>query len=100
MVKKQSKPTEALLNSCSYRTIKDGVLLLGFQSDVVKSKMDVKENIEMVRSAIHSLTGMVVPVQCIVVEKSSSGVPADLDLDEDGLVRTALNLGGRIVKKE
>ena len=97
MVKKQSKPTEALLNSCSYRTIKDGVLLLGFQSDVVKSKMDVKENVEMVRSAIHSLTGMVIPVQCIVVEKSSSGVPADLDLDEDGLVRTALNLGGRIV---
>jgi DNA polymerase-3 subunit gamma/tau len=100
MVKKQSKPTEALLNSCSYRTIKDGVLLLGFQSDVVKSKMDIKENIEMVRSAIHSLTGMVIPVQCIVVEKGSSGVPADLDLDEDGLVRTALNLGGRIVKKE
>ncbi len=100
MVKKQSKPTEALLNSCSYRTIKDGVLLLGFQSDVVKSKMDIKENIEMVHSAIHALTGMVVPVQCIVVEKSSSGVPADLDLDEDGLVRTALNMGGRIVKKD
>jgi DNA polymerase III subunit gamma/tau len=88
-----------LLNSCTLVAIKDGALVIGFSSDVLKQKMEAEDNLRMARQAILKVTGLDVPVMCVVVgNKSNPGGP-DLDIEGDGIVGTALNLGGQIVHK-
>jgi len=89
---------EALLNSSRPLTIKDGVLVLGFATEVLKSKMENRENIELVQKVLAQVLGHPLSVQC-VVHNARGGKSGD-DVAEDGLVNTALNLGGQIVKKE
>ncbi len=98
-VKKMRPSTEALLNSCKLLGMKNGALLLGFQGEIVKSKMETPENMELTRQAIANVTGLSVALICVVSNKSGTA-PADLDIDRDGMVGTALNLGGQIVHKE
>ena len=98
-VKKMRPSTEALLNSCKLLGMKNGALLLGFQGEIVKSKMETPENKELTRQAIANVTGVSVALVCVVSNKSGTA-PNDLDIDRDGMVGTALNLGGQIVHKE
>ena len=98
-VKKMRPSTEALLNSCKLLGMRNGALLLGFQGEIVKSKMETPENLELTRQAIANVTGASVALVCVVSNKSGT-VPNDLDIDRDGMVGTALNLGGQIVHKE
>lgn len=88
-----------LLNSCSLVAIKDGALVIGFSSDVLKQKMEAEDNLRLARQAIQKVIGLDVPVMCVVTgNKTGSGGP-DLDIDGDGIVGTALNMGGQIVQK-
>jgi DNA polymerase-3 subunit gamma/tau len=98
-VKKMRPSTEALLNSCKLLGMKNGALLLGFQGEIVKSKMETPENMELTRQAIANVTGVSVSIICVVSNKAGTA-PNDLDIDRDGMVGTALNLGGQIVHKE
>jgi DNA polymerase III subunit gamma/tau len=98
-VKKMRPATEALLNSCKLLGMKNGALVLGFQGEIVKSKMETPENMELTRQAIANVTGVTVAIICVVSNKSGTA-PNDLDIDHDGMVGTALNLGGQIVHKE
>jgi DNA polymerase-3 subunit gamma/tau len=98
-VKKMRPATEALLNSCKLLGMKNGALVLGFQGEIVKSKMETPENLELTRQAITNVTGASVALICVVSNKSGA-TPNDLDIDRDGMVGTALNLGGQIVHKE
>lgn len=99
-VKRRNPLTEALLNSIRSRVLKeDGSLILGFQGEVVKSKMEMPENIELVRQAIQAVLGSAPGVRCILVGNKSGGTN-DPDVDSDGMVRTALDLGGKIVYEE
>jgi hypothetical protein len=98
-VKKMRPSTEALLNSCKLLGMKNNALLLGFQGEIVKSKMETPENLELTRQAIANVTGVSVALICVVSNKSGTA-PNDLDIDRDGMVGTALNLGGQIVHKE
>ena len=52
---------EALLNSTRSREVTDGVLVLGFASDVLKSKMDHPEMLEATRLALREFLGADVP---------------------------------------
>ncbi len=97
-VKEKNMMAEALLNSSRPLTIKDGVLVLGFATEVLKSKMENRENIELVQKVLAQVLGHPLSVQC-VVHNARGGKSGD-DVAEDGLVNTALNLGGQIVKKE
>lgn len=99
MVKKRSMMAAGLLNSVRSVNLKGNVLVLGFQSEVVKSKMETPENVELTRQAIQSILGVVLGVRCIVVG-NKTGNPADLDIDGDGMVGAALDLGGKIVFDE
>lgn len=100
-VKLRRSQAEALLNSQRLVQIKNGVLLLGFPSEMLKSKMENPENIEVTRRVIHNILHVDVPIECIVVTGRSGGVPADTeDLDPDGLVKTAINLGGKLIHKD
>ena len=100
LVREHSKPAEALLNSCKLITVRKGVLILGFATPVLESKMSTPDNLELTRNAIAHLLGMNVPITTVVTKDNSGELPPDLDLDADGLVSTALNLGGKIVKRD
>ena len=88
-----------LLNSCTLVAIKDGALVIGFGSEVLKKKMEAEDNLRLARQAILKVTGQDVLVLCVVLgNKTGSGGP-DLDIENDGIVGTALNMGGQIVQK-
>jgi DNA polymerase III subunit gamma/tau len=99
VVKKQRPATEALLNSCKVLELKGDVLILGFQGEIVRSKMDTPENLEMTSLAIASVVDVTVSIRCVVNNKAAT-TPSDVDVDRDGMLGTALNLGGQIVHKE
>jgi len=88
-----------LLNSCTLVAIKDGALVIGFNSEVLKQKMEAEDNLRLARQSILKVTGQDVSVLCVVLgNKTGSGGP-DLDIENDGIVGTALNMGGQIVQK-
>jgi DNA polymerase-3 subunit gamma/tau len=99
IVRKRIPMTEGLLNSARSIVLKGDTLVLGFQSEVVKSKMETAENIDLLRQALKSVLGATLGVRCTVVGGKSSS-PADLDVDGDGMVGTALDLGGKIAYEE
>jgi DNA polymerase-3 subunit gamma/tau len=88
-----------LLNSCTLVAIKDGALVIGFSSDVLKQKMEAEDNLRLARQAIQKVIGLDVPVMCVVIGNKTGGGGPDLDIDGDGIVGTALNMGGQIVQK-
>jgi DNA polymerase-3 subunit gamma/tau len=88
-----------LLNSCTLVSIKDGVLVIGFSSDVLKQKMEAGDNLQLARQAIQRVLGQDVPVMCVVMGNKGGSSP-EMDIEGDGIVGTALNLGGHIVQKK
>lgn len=98
-VKAKRVPVSGLLNS-STPMIKGNTLTLGFQGEVVRSKMDTPENIELTRQAIKEVCGIDVTIRCIVNNRNGTAVPADEDIESDGLVGTALGQGGQLVHKD
>ena len=86
---------EALLNSTRSREVMDGVLVLGFASDVLKSKMDNPDMIEATRLALREFLGKDVPVRTVVV--NPGGKTAPTDVNPGGMVAAALENGGEIV---
>ncbi len=100
LTKKYRPQTDALLNSCRLMALKDGVLTIGFISDVVKSKMEAGDNIDLTRQAIQHLLGVNLQILCVVTNARTGGTPLELEVDSEGMVGTALNLGGEIVQKE
>jgi DNA polymerase III subunit gamma/tau len=99
-VRKQQPKTEALLNSCKPYAIKDGALVLAFNSEITRSKMETGENIELSRKVIQSVLGFDLPIVCVFNGGKNSPSSKELDVDGDGMVGAALNLGGQIVDKE
>ena len=99
-VKTQRSQTEALMNSQKMVQVKDGVLMIGFASEVLKSKMETAENLEVTRKAIQKILKVDLPVTCMVVSGKMSSTPVELDVDSDSIVGAALNLGGKLVQRE
>ena len=94
-VRRSSPNAEALLKSGKVLGVKDGVLYLGY-SEVLKSKMEKSENIEVVSQAFKEVLKMEVPIRCVVFTGKGNAIPAGID--SDGMVATVLrDLGGEIV---
>lgn len=74
--------------------------MLGFASDIVKSKMENKENMNLASQIISNITGAEVKIRCEVVNRKIKSDPTAEDIDGDGMINAALNLGGQIVQKE
>jgi hypothetical protein len=62
--------------------------------------MDSPENLSITQDAIQKVLGEQIQVQCAVVGNKSSNVSSDMGIDVDGIVGTALNLGGKLVRRE
>ncbi len=100
VVRQRSALTAAALNSCRTFTIKDGILVLGYQNDLLKSKMETEDNLALLKAALQGVLGVTMPVRCVVIGNKTTLEAEDLDIDSDGMVRTALDLGGEIVYKD
>ncbi len=98
-VRKQRPVTEGLLNSCQPITMKGDTLVLAFTNEAIKDRMEKPENVGLAQNALSHLLGKTVKISC-VLNRKAAGAPLDLEIEEDGMVRTALNLGGVIKKKE
>ncbi len=95
LIRKYNTTTEALLRSGRLLGVKNGTLYLGF-SEVLRSKMERNENMELVRRAFQQVLDMDVPIQCVAAAGKSGAIPPDIE--SDGMVATALrDLGGEIV---
>ena len=99
-VKKVLPQTEALLHSYKSLQIKEGALVIGFSSEVLKSKMDTADNLALTQDAIQKVLGVKIQVQCTVVGNKSNTASTDSGIDADGIVGAALNLGGKLVHRE
>ena len=99
-IKKGRSQTEGLLNSCKPISLKEGILTLGFASELLKGKMETRENIDITRQVIEQVCGASVQITCVVLGVKTGSSSSDLGSEGDGMVGTALNLGGTIVHKE
>ncbi len=99
-VKKVSPQTEALLNSQKSLQFKDGRLLIGFASEFLRSKMDAPDSLSVTRDAIFKVTGAMLEIKPAVVGKKSGSATDNMDIEADGIVGTALNLGGKLIHRE
>ncbi|MFZ3080504.1 MAG: DNA polymerase III subunit gamma/tau [Bellilinea sp.] len=100
VVKRKQPMIEALLNSCKSVELREGVLQLSFGSPVLKAKMEKDDNLQTVSSAVKQVLGWDIPVTCIDATSKGGQMQSNSDVDADGMVNAALNLGGKIVQKE
>jgi DNA polymerase-3 subunit gamma/tau len=95
-VNQQGPHTAALLRSSRVLGIKDGVIYFGCSSDLLKSKMEKSENLELIKQVISQTLHTDVSLRCVVAGGKSNALPPEVD--SDGMVASALrDLGGEIV---
>jgi hypothetical protein len=100
LVSKQSGKTGGLLNSCRLLGLKKGFLVIGFQSELLQSKMEAGDNIELTCRVIAHLLKTNIQIKCVVSDQESGFNMDELEMDVDGMVGEALNLGGKIAHKK
>jgi len=93
-VRDRNPQTQALLNSCKPMGMKGNALVLGFNGEFAKSKMESGENLEIFQQVMEQVLERKIAVLCIVAKGGE--MPAEID--QEGMVATALrDLGGEIV---
>ncbi len=96
-VKINSPETAALLTSSKLVSMHNKMLLLGFASDLLKTKMENNRHIELTREKIKEITNVDIPIICTVVNINDKTITENLQIDREGIVGTALSMGGKIV---
>jgi DNA polymerase III subunit gamma/tau len=96
LVNQQSKQTAAILRSAKLLGMRRGVLILGFEGDLLKQKMEAEEHLQRTQRVISEFVSRDILVRCIALRDRQSAIPPDVDID--GMVAAALrDLGGKIV---
>lgn len=96
-VRKSNPLTEAALNSSRSQSMSGGFLVLSYPNELLMKKMATDENMALLLNAIRAVTGLEVRARCVVAGSRSI---AGKDEAGGSIVRTALDLGGKIVYKE
>jgi hypothetical protein len=73
---------------------KDNTLILGLASDVLVSKIDKPDQIEIIQKLIKNEFGVDLDVRCMVTNVKGKVPP---NVQQDGMVATAIQHGGEIV---
>ena len=94
LIKPQSFSLDGLLNSCRLLEVKNGVLVIGFASEVLRSKVDTPEMKEITRKAIAEVCGGELAIKYVVTNAKQATPP---NIKADGMVAAALKHGGEIV---
>jgi DNA polymerase III subunit gamma/tau len=84
----------ALLNSVRMIDVQGKTLILGLASDVLVSKIDKPDQIEVIRKLIKDEFGVDVNIRCVVTTAKGKIPP---NVSQDGMVATAIQHGGEIV---
>ena len=84
----------ALMNSVRMIDTHGSTLILGLASDVLVSKIDKPDQIEVIQKLIKDEFGADVSVRCVVTNAKGK-IPANVA--QDGMVATAIQHGGEIV---
>jgi DNA polymerase-3 subunit gamma/tau len=93
-IKPQSLSLDGLLNSCILLEVKNGALVIGFASEVLRSKVDTAEMKEITRKTIQEVCGADLALKCVVTNAKQATPP---NVKADGMVAAALKHGGEIV---
>jgi DNA polymerase-3 subunit gamma/tau len=104
-VRKRDPQTQGLLNSGRPLGLQSGALVIGFESDLLREKMEDGSKLDITRQALHDVFGEAVEVRTALThawksgetDSQSSGPP----IEDDGMVATAVrDLGAQIVDIE
>jgi len=93
-VKASSPNLAALLNSCKSIDVQGNELVLGFASDVLISKMEKPEHLDLTRKVLAELWDVDLKIRCVVTNAKGKLPP---NVKQDGMVAAALQHGGEIV---
>jgi DNA polymerase-3 subunit gamma/tau len=94
LVRQSSPNTTGLLNVSSH-ALRDNVLTLFFNTDILKKKMEQENHLEVLKAAASQVLGMAVEIQCKVASGGKGSLPQGVE--GSGMVATAMRLGGEIV---
>jgi DNA polymerase-3 subunit gamma/tau len=93
--------TQALLNSGRPMGIECEVLVLGFNSDLLRERMERKENLALVRQCFEDVFGAPLTVRCVLGHgwtPADEAPPAADGIEDGGMVATAVrDLGAQVV---
>ncbi|RPJ23434.1 MAG: DNA polymerase III subunit gamma/tau, partial [Chloroflexi bacterium] len=84
----------ALLNSVKMIDVQGRTLILGLASDVLISKIDKPDQIELIQKLIKDELGVELNVRCVVTTAKGKIPP---NIPQDGMVAAAIQHGGQIV---
>jgi DNA polymerase III subunit gamma/tau len=91
---KEQANLSALLNSVRMIDMQGKTLILGLASDVLVSKIDKPDQVEVIRKLIKDQFGVDVNVRCVVTNAKGKIPP---NVSQDGMVAAAIQHGGEIV---
>ncbi len=99
--KRRDPHTQALLNSGRPLGIERGTLVLGFASDLLRERMEKRDNLALVRQSIEEVIGQAMPVRCVLLRSWSANEAEDdapSGVEDGGMVATAMrDLGAQVV---
>jgi hypothetical protein len=84
----------ALLNSVRMIDMQANTLVLGLASDVLVSKIDKPDQIEIIKKLIKDEFGVDINIRCVVTTVKGKIPP---NVPQDGMVAAAIQHGGHIV---
>lgn len=84
----------ALLNSVKMIDVQGKTLILGLASDVLVSKIDKPDQIEVIQKLIKEQFGVEMNIRCVVTTAKGKIPP---NVSQDGMVAAAIQHGGQIV---
>lgn len=94
--RRHSQPIYGALNSCTAKALRGSTLVITFASEVVKSKVDRPEVVEMLQGVLQEVFGRELNIRFQVDTARRDTVPPGVD--QDGIVATAMrDLGGELV---
>jgi DNA polymerase-3 subunit gamma/tau len=96
LMREKDKATQSLLNSCKVMGLEGNVLKLSSNEFVAKQINDQVKTRQLINSLLTQVVGFECGVKCEVAGRSRTA--ANEDIPADGLVSTALGLGGEIVE--
>jgi DNA polymerase-3 subunit gamma/tau len=93
---KINAPLAALVNSARSRRLENGILTLGFPSDILKEKMEKNDSLQTTQEVLKKVFKEDILIRCVVLTGKQTTPPPGVD--NEGMVASALrDLGGEIV---
>ena len=92
--------TQALLRSGKLLGVRDGRVVIGFPTEILREKMEKGHSLTHARRAIEQALGLPLEVRCVLLGQDAGGdepTPTQ-PMEDDGMVATAVReLGGHVV---